>query len=153
MTEARRTGASVAIKGLTPLIDTVFLLLFALLTLSESRTSNRKELLQVRLPEVESGENASAPAGKAVVLEIDESSTLRLRGEGRPLSSHEELDRALVATLGDAVPEEVVTEIQADTNAHHGVVVGLLQHLRLRGFVNVRLIAVGAPTDVAGGAR
>ena len=54
-----------------------------------------------------------------------------------------ELDRALQALLGSSLPDEVVIDLSADREARHGVAVELLQHLRLRGFVNVELVAVG----------
>jgi biopolymer transport protein ExbD len=128
--------------GLTPLLDTVFLLIFALLALS--RSADDTELVRVDLPVVD-GENVQGAGPEArVVLLIDAASRVRLAGDdaGPVLSTREALDAALGSALDRRLPEEVVVEIQADALARHGVAVELLQHLRLAGFSRVELLAI-----------
>jgi biopolymer transport protein ExbD len=142
--EHRRAGSgAIGLAGLTPFLDTIFLLLFALLALSDARTANRTELLRVELPAVEPADDAPRPLAARLVIEIDASSRVLLADSGRAAATPEELDGALRELLGEALPEEVTIEIQADRDARHGVAVALLQHLRLRGFVNVELVALG----------
>ena len=142
-------------KGLVPFLDTLFLLLFALLALSDSRTAHRSELVRVDLPEVEPAQATGPDLGLHIVLEIDAQSRVRV-SEGPDLASREDLDRLLAQRLGDALPEEVVISIHADRDARHGVAVELLQHLLLRGFVHVQMVAQGRipdPGGAFGGAR
>ena len=127
--------------ALTPLVDTLFLLLFSLLALSDTRAAHATELVRVELPRVEPGDDAPAAAAR-LVLEIGRDSSVRLR-DGGPVLSRDELDRALAERLGDALPEEVEVVIHADRDARHGVAVELLEHLRRRGFVRVGLVALG----------
>jgi len=128
---------------LTPLVDVLFILLFALLALSDSRETHQTEEVRVQLPEVEPADEGPLVSGERVQLEISADSTIRLAASGQVITTREELDRALTAILGERLPEEVVVEIQADRAARHGVAVELLQHIRLLGFVNVELIASG----------
>lgn len=157
MRRVARMRASIAFAGLTPLVDTLFILLFALLALSDARTSHETELVRVRLPEVEPAADSPAPAATThAVLEVSADSSVHVPAvPGEEVSTREELDAVLARLLGDRVPEEVVVEIHADREARHGVVVELLQHLRLRGFVDVQLIAVGQvePVTAFGGER
>jgi len=163
----RRMGAgALDLGGLTPLLDTVFLLIFALLALS--RDGEVTELVRVELPMVDP-ERDTAPGTQArIVLVIDAASVVRLPvaaaeggaaraagpvGEpatGRMIATREALDAALAAELDGLLPEEVVVEIQADANARHGVAVELLQHLRLAGFCEVELLAIGTPEGSGG---
>ena len=138
-----RSRRTLAFAGLTPLVDVLFILLFALLALSDSRTTHQTEQVRVQLPEVEPADEGSLVAGERVQLEISAESTIRLAASGAVIRTREELDRELSAILGQRLPEEVVVEIQADRDARHGVAVELLQHIRLLGFVNVELIASG----------
>ena len=149
MASRARTTGKVGLTGLTPLVDTLFILLFALLALSDSRTAEPTELVRVQLPEVERGEEASGTAPSRVLLEIDADSTVRVGEDGRVVSSRDELDRALNERLGVTLPDDAVVEILADRDARHGVALELLQHLRLRGFGNVQLVAIGS-TDTLG---
>lgn len=160
MRRAARIRASLAFAGLTPLVDTLFILLFALLALSDARTSHATELVRVRLPEVEPASDSPAPgAATHALLEVASDSSVHVPAvPGEGVRTREELDAVLARLLEDRVPEEVVVEIHADRGARHGVVVELLQHLRLRGFVDVQLIAVGhvepaAPFGGGGGER
>jgi biopolymer transport protein ExbD len=137
---------SIAAKGLVPLLDVLFQLIFALLVVSGPRTANRAEELLLRLPRVDPTRDMPAPAGDALVIAVDSRGSVRIPGLGLELATEEALDRWLAASLGelvpDEVPEEVTVEIQAEASAPHGAVVELLQHLRLRGFSDVRLAAL-----------
>jgi len=138
-----RQARSISFSGLTPLIDTLFILLFALLALSDTRKTNPTEPVRVQLPEVEPGETGPGLVGARIAVEVAADSTVRVGPEGLLVESRTDLDRAFNAALGERLPEEVVVELRADRGARHGVAVELLQHLRLRGFVNVELVAVG----------
>jgi biopolymer transport protein ExbD len=143
MSGGRQKRRTVALGSVIPLLDTLFLLLFSLLALSDVRTSNRAEPVRVRLPEVERGAEPAVAAVRRVTLEIDARSSVWLAGAAAPVGTHDELDRELAARLGDALPEDLVVEIRADRDARSGVALDLLQHLLLRGFVNVQLLASG----------
>lgn len=141
----RTTGAlgAAGLKGLTPLLDTVFLLLFALLSVSSAKTVHRDEIVRVQLPSVEPGGDAAADQTRRITLEIDADSRVLLAESAAPLATRADLDVALAEALGEALPEEVHIEIRADRAARHGAAVAVLQHLRLRGFVHVDLLAIG----------
>ena len=143
MRARRPPRVSLGFAGLTPLVDTLFLLLFSLLILSDTRRSHATELIRIALPEVEPGDEDPAADGARIVLEIAADSTVRFLEPDVLVRSRDELDRALAALLSDLLPEEVTVEIRADRDARHGVAVELLQHLRLRGFLTVQLVAVG----------
>ena len=148
---ARRT---ISLKGLTPLLDTVFLLVFALLSLSKTGNPTRQEPVRVRLPLVEQGSGALGRE-PSVVLEIDKDSRIRDARTGHPISAREDLDRLLSTSLHKTLAEEAAIEIHADRAARNGTAVALLQHLRLRGFVNVTLLATGSDggDDLFGGPK
>ena len=136
----KKTLGSIAFGGLTPLLDTLFILLFALLVTTEAKTADApSEEIRVHLPEVESGGSEAAGFAVSLTVEIDEDSRVLI--EGNELTTDEALDRAVSARLGDALPEEVSIELFADRDARHGVAVELLQYFRLRGFVNIQLLA------------
>jgi biopolymer transport protein ExbD len=152
---ARGARGSLAARGLVPLLDTLFQLLFALLVVSGPRVVAESETLLLRLPRVERAEAPAAAAGRALVLAIDAEARVTPLGDDEPVRTRAELARRLATLLGDAVPEETAVEIRADAAAPHGVVVELLQHLRLAGFQDVRLAAVAAAetSEAFGGAR
>ncbi len=141
-----RSG-NIAARSLTPLLDTLFILLFALLAVSETRSSTQPDLIYVRLPSVEASPQVGPSPGGRLVLVIDAGSRVHLAETGEVLANGFELDRALAAVLGDALPEDIAIEIQGDRDARHGVVVALLQHLRLRGFYEISLVAIGGESD------
>ena len=147
---------SVAPRNLTSLVDTVFLLVFSLLALSETRRSEATDLVRVELPAVERGDESGASTAERVVLHVTGESEIFLVGHGiEPLGSREELDAALDAARGERLPEEFVVDVEADRDSRYGVAVELLQHLRLRGFVHVRMVARGeaGPLGPFGGER
>ncbi|MHC4953268.1 MAG: ExbD/TolR family protein [Planctomycetota bacterium] len=140
--------------GVMPFIDLLFILLFSLLAMSETRKSASQEPVRIHLPEVEPGGNDDAADARAtVVLEIDNDSTIRVQGIDEIVDSPEELDALIDRQLEGRHPEECEVEIRGDTKADHGVSVAVLQHLRNRGFAGVALLATGADTTVWGEAE
>ena len=130
--------------GVMPFVDLLFILLFSLLALSETKTSSSQEPVRIRLPDVEPGQSDQPEKNRStVVLEIDAESRIRLHGVDEVVDTPKELDELLVAFLDGRLPEECQVEIQGDTKADHGVSVGLLQHLRTMGFSSVSLLATG----------
>lgn len=125
--------------ALTPLLDTLFLLLFALLSLSQS-PSTQEEAVGIELPSIEPSSESSGTAQHVIAFAIDSNSKIRLSG-AEPLKSSAELDAALGKALGDRLPEETLVRIRADQDARHGTAVQLLEHLRVAGFVNVQWLA------------
>ena len=144
--KARQLG-SIGFGGLTPLLDTLFILLFAMLVTSEAKTDDRpqetEQEVRVTLPAVESGASDESSSSVTVAFEIDASSTIRLTDLDRAVDSRSELDRWMSELIGDSLPEDVTVELRADRDAKHGVAAELLQYLRLRGFANVQLLATG----------
>jgi biopolymer transport protein ExbD len=132
-------------RGITPLIDLLFILLFGLLALSDARRSESAETVRIQLPAVEPTEKKGAATPKVIVLEIDAESVVRIEGREEPVEDPEELDTLLAERIGDTLPEEFAIEIRGDASARHGVMVALLQHLRERGFNSVNLLALGEP--------
>ena len=116
------------------------------------RRAEREELVRIRLPEVELGEEPAAPKA-SIALEVGADSSVRFAGSVTTIDSWEQLDAGLAAGLGESLPEEVTIELRADREARYGVAVELLQHLRLLGFANVQLLATGeaAPQGTFGG--
>lgn len=141
MSAHRARPGSVALGALVPLLDTLFLLLFALIALSAARTAGDLREVHVRLPAVEPDPEPQGAALARVSLAIDEHSRVTLGGE--PVPDLAALDRALARLLAEALPEEVPVELRADREARYGVAVVLLEHLRRLGFVDVRLVATG----------
>ena len=130
--------------GVMPFIDLLFILLFSLLAMSETRKTSSQEPVRIQLPEVEPGTNeAAADPRSTVVLEIDGESRIHVEGVDDPVDSPEELDAILDRQLAGRLPEDCEVEIRGDTKADHGVSVAVLQHLRNRGFGGVSLLATG----------
>jgi biopolymer transport protein ExbD len=130
-------------KGVTPFIDMLFILLFGMLALSDSRTAVSAEKVRVRLPNVEPVEEGAGEQKPSIAIEIDGKSRVRLDGDERSIDGPRDLDQALAGVIGDALPEEFRVEIRADAAARQGVMAALLQHLRRTGFVDVSLLALG----------
>jgi len=130
--------------GVMPFIDLLFILLFSLLAMSETRKSSSQEPVRIHLPGVEPGGSEDPVDPRStVVLEIDSESRIRIEGIDEPIDSPEELDRILDEQLDGRLPEDCEVEIRGDTKADHGVSVAVLQHLRNRGFGGVALLATG----------
>lgn len=130
-------------KGVIPFLDLLFVLLFSLLALSDSKRSAEQEAVRIQLPAVEPASGEEGPLRPAIILEIDAESHVRLAGRPEPIGSPADLDRALAKRVGNALPEQFEVEIHGDARAKHGVGVALLQHLRNKGFASVALLAVG----------
>jgi len=138
--------------GILPFLDMLFILLFSLLALSETKKSSSQEPVRIRLPHVEPGELDEPAENKTtIVIEIDSASTIRL--QDAVVDSPAALDRRLDAFLAGRAPEECRVEIHGDKDASHGVSVALLQHLRKRGFGGVALLATGDGNGSWGGDR
>ncbi|MEM9381341.1 MAG: biopolymer transporter ExbD [Planctomycetota bacterium] len=142
-------------SGLTPLLDTLFLLLFALLASSDSASvevTEPEEEVQVELPSVdpvESGSGNEADAAR-IFLRIDaDDSVVVVRPDGpRTTATAGELRAELTEAIGpDGAAEEAIVEIRADANARHGVTVDVLQTVRAVGIVDVRFVATAGPED------
>lgn len=133
-------------RAVVPLLDVLFLLLFALLALSEAGSARTRDV-RVELPAVETGAGAAPPAAApALMLVLDADSMISL-ADGTPVRSEDDLERALSRAIGEGLPDQVPIELVADRAARHGVAVALLEHLRRRGFADVHLVATGAETS------
>jgi len=143
MSVLRRRAGGLPHGALTPMLDTLFLLLFALLAMSDARDPH--EEVRIELPDVERDVTSGASNADRVVLWIDADSILRAAPEGPPLRDRVALDRALDAALEGRSAGGVLVELRADRDARHGVVADLLQHLRLGGFVDVEMVAEALP--------
>ncbi|MHC4959326.1 MAG: biopolymer transporter ExbD [Planctomycetota bacterium] len=133
-------------KGVTwamPLVDLLFVLLFALLALSDSRRSNAAEPVRIELPDVEPGAGVDMTSLPTIVIELDSESKVRLPDRADPIEGPAELDTLLDERIGAGSPKDFEIEIHGDARARHGVGVALLQHLRNRGFAGVTLLALG----------
>ncbi len=144
LTRPSRAGALI---GLTPLLDTLFLLLFAVLSVAESQPQPKAESVRVRLPEVETGPT-SATENTVIILTVDEDARISTSGNNNWLTTLTEVDLALSESLAGQLPEEVQIEIQGDRAAPFGKIVALLQHLRLCGFARVDLLADRESSDL-----
>ncbi|MEE8104638.1 MAG: biopolymer transporter ExbD [Planctomycetota bacterium] len=139
-------------KGVAPFLDLLFLLLFGLLALSDSKKATDSETVRIALPKVEPGAGSpDAAETKKIVLVVDADSRVYLQGREGPVNDPAALDAALSVVVGDAVPEEIAVEIRGDADARNGVMVALLQHLRRRGFAAVSLLALGEENVAWGG--
>jgi biopolymer transport protein ExbD len=134
---------SPVLKGITPLLDVLFILLFALLALSETKTANPAELLRVQLPQVAPEANQPVVDPQKLVLVLNANSQISIGDVDGVVTTLEEFDAVLASVIGDALPEDIAIEIQGDRMARHGTTVGLLQHLRLRGFQKVMFLVAG----------
>jgi len=139
----KRRGNGSRMRGVTPFIDLLFILLFGMLALSDSKRATSAELVRVRLPTVEPAAADGADDTRVIVLEVDVKSHVRLEGRDGRIDGPEALDAALAAIVVNDLPEQFTVEIRGDAGAHHGVIVALLQHLRRRGFAGVNLLALG----------
>jgi biopolymer transport protein ExbD len=134
---------SPSLKGITPLLDVLFILLFALLALSETKTANPAELLRVQLPQVAPEANQPVVDPQKLVLVLNADSQITIGDVDGVVTTLEEFDAVLASVIGDTLPEDIAIEIQGDRMARHGTTVGLLQHLRLRGFQKVMFLVAG----------
>ena len=137
------TRRPITIAGVTPLLDTLFLLLFALLAVSETKSPDSDEHVRIRLPEVEPNAQGEGEAATRIGFTVDADSRVYATEDGALVDSRTDLDRVLDGRLAEAAvgADEIVVQIRADAEAKSGVALELLQHLLLRGFVRVELLA------------
>jgi biopolymer transport protein ExbD len=137
--------------ALTPLLDTLFLLLFSVLAASdgaEARADIEQEV-RLELPTVSddgSGEGAS-PESPPVVIMIDADGAVTLDGGAMPIESPGAFADALLG-----IPSGAAFEIRAHADARHAVIVEVLHGLREASFLDVSLVANTRPADADPGA-
>lgn len=140
----RRSAGRIAMGGLTPLLDTLFLLLFALLAISDVKREESEEEVLVELPGVAPDAAADERQLERIAITVDADSRLSIGPSARSAATPSELDAALDDELDGRSEAAIAIEIRADRDSRHGVSVALLQHLRGRGFQDVVLVAIGA---------
>ncbi|MEM9802180.1 MAG: biopolymer transporter ExbD [Planctomycetota bacterium] len=148
-----RPRGALGASSLTPLLDTLFLLLFALLASSRRAsmepTAPTPEEVRVELPAVDplESEAGAADTTLSLVVQIDSDGTVTLIGseDATETSTTAELRSALEAEAASA-DGGVVVEIRADTDARHGVTVDVLQTIRSAGISDVRFVATTEAT-------
>lgn len=142
-------------SALTPLLDTLFLLLFTLLATSRSATIVEdavREEVAVELPAVADAESAGAAdeAPEVLTIAVDEDGRVKLLAStdpgasAVPVPTPEELRGALERAKTGASTR---VEIRADGGAAHRVVLDVLQAVRGAGVTDVRFIAFEAVAD------
>lgn len=165
---ARRTDPEGGLRSsaLTPLLDTLFLLLFTLLATSRSASlveAAVREEVAVELPSVEADGADGASDGESVLwtIAVDAEGTVSLlEGQEPGLSAAPvATPRELAASLEAATSRGALqVEIRADGDAAHRVVLDVLQAARKAGVSDVRFVAFeaaegGHRTFGEGGAR
>ena len=148
----KRSSRSLRSSALMPLLDTLFLLLFTLLATSRSATlveESVREEISVSLPDVADGGVGESDAQASVlVIGVQPSGAIEaivgLSAEGRavPVASPSALGALIDALRERDLSVRWRAEIRADEDARHGVVLDVLQEVRLAGLVDVRFIAV-----------
>ncbi len=117
---------------LTPLIDIIFILIVFFLVATTFYSEERD--LKVRLPEGDQG----------TLIDLgDQSLVINIRGTGvivvnEKLLAMDELEAQLTAFVAARGPAAKV-EIRGDTEARHGVVMGVMNLCRKAGVVNYSL--------------
>ena len=96
---APRSAKASAMAGLTPLLDVIFLLLFALLISSETKTESDTELVPIQLPEVQPSEGSSETESQRLALTLDAESRVYVESATEALDSLDEVDAALASVL------------------------------------------------------
>lgn len=125
--------------ALTPLLDTLFLLLFSVLAASDGADASAdvEEEVQLELPSVmDEGESGYSAGEAPLVIAIEADGAVTMAGATDAVES----SAALAASLSE-VPSGTVFEIRAHADARHAVVVEVLHGLREAGFLDVSLIA------------
>ncbi|MEL6428604.1 MAG: biopolymer transporter ExbD [Planctomycetota bacterium] len=153
---ARRTPRRGASNALTPLLDMLFLLLFALLATSRSAESveaRQEEEIGVELPRVQETGAGVPRAEEPLVVEVDAGGGVTL--DARRIETPADLRAALEARATDDAAPSI--ELVVDGDTRHAVVADVLQSVRAAGVVDVRFLALagedGAAFGGAGGAR
>lgn len=148
------TSGSMGNSGLTPLLDVLFLLLFAVLASTDSASTDTPdpEEVRVELPAVDPLESGAGDEDEAVriFLRIDADGTVTIIDEDGPHATPTagELRAALTEAMATAgATGHTIVEIRADADARHGVTVDVLQTVRAVGIVDVRFVATAGPDD------
>ncbi len=154
--KSRHSSGSMGNSGLTPLLDVLFLLLFAILASSDSSSTDSRtpdpEEVRVELPAVdplESGDGDEADAVR-IFLRIDaDGSVTMIEADGpHATPTAGELRAGLARAMAAAgSPTNTIVEVRADADARHGVTVDVLQTVRAAGIVDVRFVATAGPGD------
>jgi biopolymer transport protein ExbD len=163
-----RARGALGSSTLTPLLDTLFLLLFALLASSQRASTAPAEALpeevRVELPTVDALQQPAHgdEPDLRLVVHVDAGGAVTLLGGAGLVeaTTASALRTALEAQATSAVGRRVV-EIRADADARHGVTVDVLQAVRAAGIVDVRFVATKEHDanetrrfgEAAGGAR
>lgn len=153
MTRTSRSPAGLGSSTLTPLLDTLFLLLFTLLATSRSEAIVERavrEEVAVELPSIEDGADAQAGNADVQLLTIavlEDGGVRVLSGasaevHSRSAASPSELEQMLAPAASS--PGGARIEIRADGAARHAVVLEVLQAVRAAGCTDVRFIALEA---------
>lgn len=137
--------------ALTPLLDTLFLLLFSVLAASdgaEARADVEQEV-RLELPTVADDGSAEGASSESplVVIVIDAGGAVTLDGGAKPIESPGAFADALLG-----IPSGAAFEIRAHADARHAVVVEVLHGLREASFLDVSLVANTRPADSDPGA-
>ena len=124
MIRSTQEDSGVSIE-LTPMIDTVFLLLTFFLVATTFTQEERE--MQIALPEAESGQPISL-ALREIIINVDESGTAIVGGRSVSL---EDL-RAIVSDAVEANPKQKVS-VRADRGAAYGSVARVLDVCKASG--------------------
>ncbi len=149
--------AGLGSSALTPLLDTLFLLLFTLLATSRSASIVEhavREEVAVELPSIEDGPDAQAGSDDVglVTIAVPEEGKVRVltgrsaERESREVETPAALEQLLTSQVKGAVGARV--EIRADGAARHAVVLEVLQAVRAAGCTDVRFIALEAEASL-----
>ncbi len=146
--EQSEAAAQLGRSALTPLLDVLFLLLFAVLATVErdaqaaEAEAQREREIDVRLPEVAQDVAAGAADDeerRRVELVVGADGSVTLHEDAEPTTLVDSPGE-LAQRLGPD-PERLVVEVRADADARHAVVIDLLQTLWSEGVVDVRFVA------------
>jgi len=133
--EGRRRTSNV--PNLTPLIDIVFLLLVFFMLTSHFV---RDEVLNIDLPEADSGDTLDEPQQIEVIInDLGEYSI------NKQIVSLEALQEVLIAELKDQ--EEKVVRIRGDENVDLGVAISAFDAARKAGASGIDIVTIEYPAE------
>jgi len=128
--------------NLTPLIDTVFLLLvFFMMT----TTFNRQSQLEINLPEAKSEQSAQEEAVIRIIIDAEGNYAINNNENGLVNNELETLKQALQRAAGKE--ENPILLISADKNTPHQSVMKALEASRDLGFVRLSFEAQQPATE------
>ena len=135
--EGRRRTSNV--PNLTPLIDIVFLLLVFFMLTSHFV---RDEVLNIDLPEADSGEALDEPQQVEVIINEDGEYSVNSQ-----LVSLEALEQLLITELSEQ--KEKVVRIRGDENVDLGIAIGAFDAARKAGASGVDIVTIEHPVTQA----